>query len=93
MAFKLLPFASLVTLVGLAQASPKNQGVKCPGWFEKISAGEWTNHANPGWNLGNTLDALPTEGSWGNYANFSTFDDLVHGGFKGVRLPGKPTFS
>ena len=50
------------------------------------------NSANPGWNLGNTLDALPTEGSWGNVANFSTFADLQHGGFKGLRLPGVHLF-
>ncbi|GAM35445.1 hypothetical protein EIK77_006396 [Talaromyces pinophilus] len=82
MATKLFSFLALETLLGLAQAS-----LQCSGNFEKVSAGEWVNRANPGWNLGNTLDALPTEGSWGNVANFSTFDDLVHGGFKGLRLP------
>lgn len=83
MAAKLFSFLALEALLGLARAS-----LQCSGQFEKVSAGEWVNRANPGWNLGNTLDALPTEGSWGNVANFSTFDDLVHGGFKGLRLPG-----
>lgn len=78
-----LHLSALLALLGTASAQ-----VACPGAFEKIDATTWTNRANPGWNLGNTLDALPTEGSWGNVANFSTFDDLKNGGFKGVRLPG-----
>jgi endoglucanase len=43
---------------------------------------------NPGWNLGNTLDAIETEGSWNNPpVDPSTFDDVKAAGFKGVRLP------
>jgi endoglucanase len=43
---------------------------------------------NPGWNLGNTLDAVETEGSWNNPPVVaSTFDDIKAAGFKGVRLP------
>ena len=80
---QLLPLLAIWIVSGLTEAKPQ-----CSGSFKKISAGEWANLANPGWNLGNTLDALPTEGSWGNFANFSTFDDLIHGGFRGVRLPG-----
>jgi endoglucanase len=42
-----------------------------------------------GWNLGNTLDAVPDEGSWNNPAvKESTFDDIKASGFKGIRLPG-----
>jgi endoglucanase len=42
-----------------------------------------------GWNLGNTLDAVPDEGSWNNPAvKESTFDDIKAAGFKGIRLPG-----
>ncbi|KAF2007244.1 glycoside hydrolase family 5 protein [Amniculicola lignicola CBS 123094] len=42
----------------------------------------------PGWNLGNTLDAVETEGSWNNPPVVaSTFDDIKAAGFKGVRLP------
>lgn len=77
----------LQTILFLSSMS-RAAGITCNGTFEKITAASWTNSANPGWNLGNTLDAIPTEGSWGNVANFSTFDDLVNGGFKGVRLPG-----
>lgn len=44
---------------------------------------------NPGWNLGNTLDAVPDETSWGNILTpASVFDDVKAKGFKGVRLPG-----
>jgi endoglucanase len=84
----LFPTSALLALLGQVSAA----GVECPGTFEKVSATTWANSANPGWNLGNTLDALPTEGSWGNVANFSTFDDLKHGGFKGLRLPGVHSF-
>lgn len=41
----------------------------------------------PGWNLGNTLEAIETEGSWGNTAQESTFDDLRAAGFQSVRIP------
>lgn len=84
MALKFFQSLAFTALLSLAQAH-----LQCSGSFQKISAGEWANRANPGWNLGNTLDALPTEGSWGNVAHFSTFDDLIRGGFKGLRLPGR----
>lgn len=61
----------------------------CSNSFEPISAKTWVNGVNPGWNLGNTLDAVPTEGSWNNPpVDFSTFDDVKGAGFKGIRLPG-----
>ncbi|MGE6631439.1 cellulase family glycosylhydrolase [Bacillus sp. NPDC077027] len=42
----------------------------------------------PGWNLGNTLDAVPTEGSWNNPpVSERTFDDIKAAGFKSVRIP------
>ncbi|KAG8940363.1 hypothetical protein FRC03_005569 [Tulasnella sp. 419] len=43
---------------------------------------------SPGWNLGNTLDAVPTEGSWNNPpVQAQTFDDIKATGFKSVRIP------
>ncbi|KAF1966946.1 endoglucanase B [Bimuria novae-zelandiae CBS 107.79] len=43
---------------------------------------------NPGWNLGNTLDAVQNEGDWNNpKVTADTFDDVKAAGFKGVRLP------
>lgn len=43
---------------------------------------------NPGWNLGNTLDAIPDEGSWNNAPVVaSTFAEVQARGFKSVRIP------
>jgi aryl-phospho-beta-D-glucosidase BglC (GH1 family) len=43
-----------------------------------------------GWNLGNTLDAVPDEGRWNNPpVRPETFDDVKKAGFKSVRLPGE----
>lgn len=60
----------------------------CNCTFKDISAADFIAAANPSWNLGNTLDAIPDEGSWNNPpVKASTFDDIVAAGFKGVRIP------
>lgn len=42
----------------------------------------------PSWNLGNTLDAIPDETSWGNPpATKALFDTIKAQGFRSVRLP------
>lgn len=42
----------------------------------------------PSWNLGNTLDAIPDETSWGNpLTTKATFDGLRARGFRSVRIP------
>jgi endoglucanase len=42
----------------------------------------------PSWNLGNTLDAIPTETSWGNpLVTKQLFDTLKAEGFRSVRIP------
>lgn len=42
----------------------------------------------PGWNLGNTLDAIPTETSWGNPLVTQEFiQQIAAQGFKSIRLP------
>ncbi|KAL9058181.1 MAG: hypothetical protein Q9162_001905 [Coniocarpon cinnabarinum] len=64
-----------------------SRAASCTDTFTKISSADWVSGSNPGWNLGNTLDAIPTEGSWGNTADFSTFDDIKNSGFKSLRLP------
>jgi endoglucanase len=44
---------------------------------------------NPGWNLGNTLDATPDEGDWGNPAvSATTLQQIQAKGFKSIRIPG-----
>ncbi|MEU6784927.1 cellulase family glycosylhydrolase [Nonomuraea angiospora] len=42
----------------------------------------------PGWNLGNTLDAIPDETSWGNpRATKALFQSIRSQGFRSVRIP------
>jgi endoglucanase len=42
----------------------------------------------PSWNLGNTLDAIPDETSWGNpKATRELFDTIRREGFRSVRIP------
>ncbi|KAK4555133.1 hypothetical protein LTR86_007899 [Recurvomyces mirabilis] len=82
--------ATLLALLAVSavQASPVARANTCSGGFTKVTAQDWLNKANPGWNLGNTLDAIPTEGSWNNppvVAN--TFSQVQSAGFKGMRLP------
>lgn len=53
-----------------------------------MSAGTFFAKLNPGWNVGNTLDAVQTEGDWNNPPVVgSTFDDAKRAGFKSVRIP------
>ena len=76
-------------IASLAAATAAAGTVNCSGTFNAISAATWINGADPGWNLGNTLDAIPTEGSWNNPpVDFATFDVVKKAGFKSVRLPG-----
>ncbi|KAF3057393.1 Endoglucanase B [Daldinia childiae] len=80
------------TLLGwaAAQRSPgeSNAIVSCEGDFQPISANNFISAMNPGWNLGNTMDAVPNEGSWNNPPVIaSTFDDVKAAGFKSVRIP------
>ncbi|MFF3068461.1 cellulase family glycosylhydrolase [Kitasatospora sp. NPDC057904] len=45
-------------------------------------------HMQPSWNLGNTLDAIPDETSWGNpLTTKALFDRLRSEGFRSVRIP------
>ncbi|KAJ0331929.1 hypothetical protein COL922a_011724 [Colletotrichum nupharicola] len=60
----------------------------CSGTFSDIGAVDYVKAMNPGWNLGNTLDAIPNEGSWNNPpVKEETFDDIKAAGFKSVRIP------
>ncbi|KAF3045577.1 hypothetical protein E8E12_010135 [Didymella heteroderae] len=84
--------ALLQTGLVAAQALPNGNvtAVTCPSTakFNAITAAAHFAGMNPGWNLGNTLDAVETEGSWNNPPVVaSTFDDIKNAGFKGVRLP------
>lgn len=61
----------------------------CTGIFTPVSASAAFAALNPGWNLGNTLDATPDEGSWNNPpVKATTFSEVQAKGFKSVRIPG-----
>ncbi|TDZ32892.1 Endoglucanase B [Colletotrichum spinosum] len=76
--------AAGLALSSCAAALPTN----CSGTFKDISAVDYVKAMNPGWNLGNTLDAIPNEGSWNNPPVVEeTFDDIKAAGFKSVRIP------
>ncbi|KAL6712474.1 hypothetical protein ACN47E_000351 [Coniothyrium glycines] len=82
--------AALLLLNGALAAAQANSTVTCPSSakFTAVSAGKWFDSSNPGWNVGNTLDAIETEGSWNNPPVVAaTFDDAKKAGFKSIRLP------
>ncbi|ORY19903.1 endoglucanase D precursor [Clohesyomyces aquaticus] len=69
-------------------ASPTTGRTTCSGTFTPISASAFVAAMNPGWNLGNTLDAVQNEGDWNNAPVVgATFDDAKAAGYKGIRLP------
>ncbi|KFA49921.1 hypothetical protein S40293_01290 [Stachybotrys chartarum IBT 40293] len=74
-------------LVVLAPSAAVAQ-LQCSNTFEPITAQEWNDGANPGWNIGNTLDATPDETSWGQprVVN-STITNVKSAGFRGIRIP------
>lgn len=78
------------TKITSTQASLTSMLPTCTGTFNSVSASEFVANLHPGWNLGNTLDATPDEGSWNNAPVVaSTFDLVKAAGFKSVRIPGK----
>ncbi|KAM0324852.1 hypothetical protein ACHAQA_007818 [Verticillium albo-atrum] len=80
------PSTTTTTSPGTPQ--PSTSPGSCSGTFEPISAANYVKAITPGWNLGNTLDAIPNEGSWNNPpVDDGTFDHVVEAGFKSVRIP------
>jgi len=80
----------LTPLTSAATLPRKTTGVQCSNstTFTPISAADFVSKMDPGWNLGNTLDAVETEGSWNNPpVQPATFDDIKASGYKGIRLP------
>jgi endoglucanase len=77
-------------LMGAATAALQASTVaaQCNGSFTDISSKDFLAAADPAWNLGNTLDAIPDEGSWNNpKVQAETFDLVKEAGFKSVRIP------
>ncbi|CCC08969.1 hypothetical protein SMACR_03202 [Sordaria macrospora] len=69
---------------------PQGPKTTCPpgASFKKLSAQAFMDAATPGWNLGNTLDAVPDEGSWNNpIFQANALDVVKSAGFKSVRIP------
>lgn len=81
--------AILCGLAGLVLCNAKTiTDCACEASFEIVTAAAAVKDLNPGWNLGNTLDAIPDETSWGNSAQEATFDSIKASGFKSIRIPG-----
>lgn len=77
MVAKCLAAMALAVLAASAQAAPAGAG-----------AMEIAKSMSPGFNLGNTLEAIPDETAWGNPApNQAVFDAAAAAGFKSVRIP------
>ncbi|KAF3935462.1 hypothetical protein ABW20_dc0108435 [Dactylellina cionopaga] len=63
-------------------------GVCGTATFTPISAQVAFDALMPGWNIGNTLDAIPNEGSWNNPPITSTVIDAIKAsGYKSIRIP------
>ncbi|EPS41633.1 hypothetical protein H072_4499 [Dactylellina haptotyla CBS 200.50] len=63
-------------------------GVCGTATFSPISAQAAFDALQPGWNIGNTLDAIPNEGSWNNPPITSTVIDAIQAsGYKSIRIP------
>jgi aryl-phospho-beta-D-glucosidase BglC (GH1 family) len=83
---------ALVAAIGLtsttAFAVPSHKGASAA--TKTITLGPMGTVAamQPSWNLGNTLDAIPDETSWGNPpVTKSLFDTIKSQGFRSVRIP------
>ncbi len=61
----------------------------CPAALRATSAMQaYVEAMQPGWNLGNTLDAIPDETSWGNpLVTRELIEEVAAQGFKSIRIP------
>lgn len=59
-----------------------------PSPADQSAMQQYVEAMNPGWNLGNTFDALGDETAWGNPAVTEAFiQSLVDQGFRSIRIP------
>ncbi|KAL4805017.1 glycoside hydrolase superfamily [Aspergillus unguis] len=78
----------LLTVAGAFALLRVTYAQDCSETFTPITAEDFVANLHPGWNLGNTLDATPDEGSWNNEpVEEGTFDIIKESGFNSVRLP------
>jgi len=74
------------TLNGATCAVPSGEPTGTPS--EDLTPMETVAAMQPGFNLGNSLDAIPDETSWGNYPiNQALVADVKDEGFNSLRLP------
>ncbi|MFD8304569.1 cellulase family glycosylhydrolase [Streptomyces sp. NPDC059690] len=83
---------ALVAAIGLtsttALAAPGHAGTSVAATPRTLGPKGVVAAMQPSWNLGNTLDAIPDETSWGNPpATKALFDAIKAQGFRSVRLP------
>ncbi|WP_328875612.1 cellulase family glycosylhydrolase [Streptomyces sp. NBC_00287] len=84
---------TLVVMLGLtggtALAAPDGTRKASPSAVSvPASAMDAVAAMQPSWNLGNTLDAIPNEDSWGNgQTTKATFEKIAAEGFRSVRIP------
>ena len=72
---------------GAPGAAP-DLGARTTGVMRDLTSVEMSKQMSPGWNLGNTLEALPDETSWGNpRATQELMNAVKAAGFKSVRIP------
>lgn len=78
---------ALAVAPGMAQNNDSGRPASIHA-FTAISPHKAVKEMNPGWNLGNTMDAVPYEGAWNNKpVEPQTFDDVKQAGFRSVRIP------
>jgi endoglucanase len=74
------------TLNGTACSVPSGEPTGSPN--EELTPMETVAAMQPGFNIGNSLDAIPDETSWGNYPiNQTLIQDVRDEGFNSVRIP------
>ncbi|MER6289448.1 cellulase family glycosylhydrolase [Streptomyces sviceus] len=83
---------ALVTMIGVtstaALAAPAHPGALPTRLSLAASPMDTVAAMQPSWNMGNTLDAIPDETSWGNpVATKALFDTIKNQGFRSVRIP------
>jgi endoglucanase len=80
-------FAAWALAAGLAGCAGTGPAAS-PAAMREISSLALARELSPGINLGNTLEALPTETSWGNpLASRQIMDGYKAAGFNSVRIP------
>ncbi len=81
-------FLSVAVVLTTALSGAAAAGEDGKGRPHKPSAQQVVAAMQPGWNVGNTLDAIPDETSWGNPRITPELLAAIHDqGFKSIRLP------